>query len=537
MLDPLQKFLKSRSPSTIRWVVFLFTMGIVIVRFFNQSARERIDILNFTLFCVALLAVLREDIKFLISKMKGVGFSGLQIPIEELENELVNAEEKYKELIRKYVDSDDFRKENILNYDNLSQTSLDLNFKIEEKLEEIAEELNKQFKTSEEILKTFEKIVKYLIEEKAIGEDVYQLVIKYKKIENKSTSDEESKELTEIAIRILRVLMSILESIRDLKIGKSKNNVPFKGNPYGMQLGGMLFEQVDDKLVALYTTVNLLDSKTNAFPITHLNIDNFTILESKNKEKYQEAEIVKVVPLKDNIQLTIILAIDVSSSMNDNNKLYYAKKSAISLVRGILELKSKTKLNVAIYPFSSQNKDGFIDFGNKRIWSNDFYELERSINNLIANGYTPLLDALRFSIEQIEIFNGYKAIICISDGMENQSTQTNFDDLILKGASSKIPVYSIGYGEDEYLQFLVDFSMITNAGEEGIGSFMRVSPISLPNVLGHLADAVSNIYGIYWKPNDQSKDTPTFYKVKIDYETKSFGNVVVTFDDKEYKLK
>lgn len=536
MLDTVQKFIKSRTPATIRWLAFLFTIGVFFIRFFSKSFREKVDILNFTLFCVAILAVLRDDIKSLISKMKAVGLSGLQIPIEELEHETIEAEEKYKELIDKNTNSEEFRISNILNNKDIYQTSLNLNFKIEEQLEKIAKELKNQFNYLEDVPKTSGNVARYLIERKAVGKDIYQLVVKYNTIENKINSQLELKELTEIAIRLLRLLESIYENIKDLRIGKSKDDNMFKGTPHAMQLGGEVFEQVDEKLVALYTSVNILDSNSNSFPILQLGKDNFKIYESKNNKDFKEAELVKVAPLKGNIELRIILAIDTSGSMNKNDKLLYAKKSAISMIKEILKLKENTTLNIAIYPFNSIIRPGFINFGGNRTWSNDFIELERSINKLEADGDTPLFDALRFSIEHIKTFKGYKAVICISDGIENKSKNTKDSDLKQIGVSSKIPVYSIGYGEKAPLKFLVDFSNLTGAGKENIGSFMQVSPESLPNVMSHLTDVVSNIYGIYWKPNDLSKNAPTYYKIEINYETKSFGRIKLNFDDREYSL-
>ena len=354
---------------------------------------------------------------------------------------------------------------------------------------------------------------------------------------NESQTQKEVKDLTQIAIRLLRVLKSILKSIQDLKISKSKNNSVFKGTPYGIELGGMLFEQVEEDIVALYTTVNLLDSDVNAFPIVQLDNSNFEVYEKKKGGKLKQAEIVKVIPVGDSIEITIILAIDTSASMNNDYKINHAKKAAIELVKRLLLLSKEAKLYIAIYPFNSNNKKGFINFGNERVWSNNFEEIQKTISRLVAEGDTPLYDALSFSIEHIERFKGYKAIICLSDGEENNSTETQYQDLIDKGINSRIPVYSIGYGKDEYLDFLVNFSKITNAGEEGIGSFMKVSPENLPNIFGYLAGAVTNIYGIYWKPTNKSKETPTKYNININYETKSFGEIQVAFEDFEYQLK
>lgn len=537
MLNVIKKWLTKRSPSTIRWIVFLFSFGIVVLRMLNQSARERIDILNVTLFSVALLAILREDIRSLISKMKGVGFSGLQIPIEELKEDTNQVENKYKELIKKHIDKTDFREKNISKPQDIVQTYLETEFKIEEELEKIAIEYKNQSRSQDEIPIQAEELTDYLIEHEVIGEDVYQLVKRYWKVKDISDSRKEIKELTQIAIRLLRILKSILESIQDLKISKSKNNKVFKGTPYGIQLGGMLFEQVGEEIVALYTTVNLLDSDVNAFPIIQLDESNFEISEKKKGGRLKKAELVKVVPIGKSIDLTIILAIDTSLSMNEDNKLYYAKKAAISLAYQLLLLNNETKLRIAIYPFNSVNKNGFIDFGKKRVWSNDFEEIKRTINNLVAQGETPLYDCLKFSIQHIQQFKGYKAIICLSDGEENKSLETNYQDIISLGSNSKIPVYSVGYGKDEYLNFLVEFSELTNAGQVGIGSFMRVHPESLPNIFGYLAGAVTNTYGIYWKPNEKTKESSTIYNVTVKYETKSFGEIIVEFENFEYKLK
>lgn len=528
MIDWLNNWIRRRSEKTIRNGLVFLLLAILITRGIYDEVRIYIDVVTIVVFSVLLTAILRPDIKTLITQIKGVGFPGLQIPISEYISEVEKVEEKYSQTIRDYAEDED----NAI-IDSFTNKIV-IDNRIESELKTIAQHYNKISKSKEAIPVGGNGLVHYLLKVDVIGKDIYQLSLYYLNLQEKDIRKNRHS-ILRIGIRIWRMLVAIYRKFMDLRILSSASNSEFRGDIKRMQLSGMNFGKIDNRSVSLFTTINLLDDFDDGYPIVQLDAANFEVHEYQGDEKIK-AEIIAVIPVDSKIKMRIILALDSSLSMNQNNKIHLAKEASKTLVDSLLSLNLTIDLEFAIYPFSSVNRNGFINFGNDRIWSNSINEISTAIDSIVPGGDTPLLDALKLSLDVIESFEGYKQIICLSDGIDN-SSEINYDEIFSRARKSNTPIYSVGYGQDEYLGFLVDISKITNAGGKNTGSFMRISPENLRDVFSYLSGSINHAYHLQWKPTKYEKGKARQFDIVVNYETKSSGIVYLTFTKLSYSMR
>jgi|GEM_PF-6633103 len=331
------------------------------------------------------------------------------------------------------------------------------------------------------------------------------------------------------------MLKAVFRKFKDLRILSSATNSDFKGEINRMELSGMSYGLVSNNNVSLFTTINLLDDFDNAYPLAVLDASCFEIIEQNDDQSKSVAKILSVTPVDEETKMRIILAIDCSTSMNKNNKIYLAKEASKALVDSLLSLKLNIDIEIAVFPFSSLNVEGFINFGNKRIWSRSVEELSKAIDSITAKGDTPLRDALNLGLTVIEKFEGYKQIICLSDGADNMSG-IDFDQIYDRARRSNTPIYTVGYGQDEYLQFLVNISELTGAGGKNIGSFMKISPENLKGVFSYLSSTINHAYHIRWEPTNYLRGRERFFNMNVTYKTESSGDVHIAFVNLRYKM-
>lgn len=526
MIDRLNTWIRNLSDKSVRNGLIILILILLILRGLSEEIRLVVDVVAIVLFAVMLTAILRPDIKQLITQIRGVGFPGLQIPIDEYVSYVDQVEEKYSSTIRKYEREEDEAISNSLT------DKIVIDNKIEFQLKEIAKFYNSISDAQEPIPVGGKRLIKYLIKIDLIGKDIYKLSAYYLDLQEKEINQNRHG-ILRIGIRIWKMLVTIFRKFKDLRILSSANNSDFEGEIRRMQLSGMSFGQIFKESVSLFTTINLLDDFENAYPIVQLNKDNFEILEKDSQNELIKAEIIDVVPVDADIKMRIVLALDSSYSMNENNKIYLAKEASKALITSLLSLNLKITVEVGLYPFNSGNRNGFIDFGNGRIWSSSIREISDAIDGIIPSGDTPLLDALNLSISVLESFEGYKQIICLSDGIDNAS-EIDYQEIFTRAEKSNTPIYSVGYGQDEYLDFLVSISKLTGAGDENTGSFMKISPQNLKNVFSYLSGSINHAYHIRWKPTRYKSGSIQKFNLNVNYKTVTSGDVNISFYDLSY---
>ena len=159
-----------------------------------------------------------------------------------------------------------------------------------------------------------------------------------------------------------------------------------------------------------------------------------------NAEKIQLLENGQPVPKQD-VQglgevgpLTSMLVIDSSGSMNYVNKLESAKAAAKEYLAQM----------------RPGDKAGIITFNTKVRLVQEVTDsreaLEKAIDSITAGGDTAIYDAILLAIETLNPLPGRKAIILLTDGMDNASTATPEEALGSIGFGV-LSISTIGFGE------------------------------------------------------------------------------------------
>jgi VWFA-related protein len=143
------------------------------------------------------------------------------------------------------------------------------------------------------------------------------------------------------------------------------------------------------------------------------------------------------------IPVTTMLVIDISGSMDKNDKIGAAKEAAKAYVSGMRPgdqagLITYDTQVYAVQPITS-----------------DIPTLVSAIDGLQTGSDTAMYDALIEAEKALEGVSGRKAIIVLTDGMDNQSSSA-VDDVINGIGESGLSISAIGFGD------------ITATGQEGL---------------------------------------------------------------------
>ncbi len=175
-------------------------------------------------------------------------------------------------------------------------------------------------------------------------------------------------------------------------------------------------------------TVYVSVTDANGRPI---GIDPYRIVLSENGAPIQSSQINSAGQVEG---VTSLLVIDVSGSMASAGKLDTAKSAAKAFVdqlrpgdrAGLVTF--NTQVN---YPHSITDDHGALD---------------TAIDNQRAGGDTAMYDALTKSVDILSAIQGRKAIIVLTDGLDNKSTHTA-DNVIQQIGPAGLSISTIGLGE------------------------------------------------------------------------------------------
>lgn len=197
---------------------------------------------------------------------------------------------------------------------------------------------------------------------------------------------------------------------------------------------------------------------TDGYPVGGLDVDSFCVSMDGTPIDSFTVEALSL----DSCGTSVCLVIDVSGSMNDNNKIGAAREAAHNFVD-----------NMDIY-----DRVAIVKFG--ACWSvvqnftSDKAKLHSKINTLSAQMHTAAFDGIWKGVQITGSELGSKAVIAITDGMENRSqtcdtylspdglTDNDFSDdstLICDLANSTgVPIYTISLGNQFDPQYLISFA-------------------------------------------------------------------------------
>lgn len=141
-----------------------------------------------------------------------------------------------------------------------------------------------------------------------------------------------------------------------------------------------------------------------------------------------------VTGIGNSVPLTTLLVVDISASMNYDNKLTSAKSAASAYVDQM----------------RTGDEAGLLSFNTRITYvqpvTADHDKLKLAIQGLIAGSDTAMYDALIQGTDLLKDVSGRKAIIVLTDGMDNRSKQTA-DGIVAAIGPPGLSISTIGLGD------------------------------------------------------------------------------------------
>lgn len=209
----------------------------------------------------------------------------------------------------------------------------------------------------------------------------------------------------------------------------------------GVQAEGPVTVQVVQVDQSRFPEIDVYVSVTDAAgqPVKTLLPENFGL-----EENGQAQALDHVSRAGEQGPVTAVLVIDKSGSMKNVGKMEAARDAATAFVQlmrptdatGVIAFDTKVTV---VQPLTS-DKDALV----------------AAIEGITPKGDTAVRDALYAAAQMLEPVSGRKAIIAVTDGMDNSSAHT-LDDLLTFVGEQGVSIYTIGLGDP------------TQAGDEDAG--------------------------------------------------------------------
>ena len=215
-------------------------------------------------------------------------------------------------------------------------------------------------------------------------------------------------------------------------------------------------------------------------PVTGLTADDFRVRED---EVDQQPLIVEAqLP-----PLSVVLAVDVSGSMSKRiDETRVAAKTFVST------LSSSDSVQLLSFARQINTPTGM---------TQDINEVNAAIDDLGARGDTALYDAVLRSVELLSDREGRKAIVLLSDGVDDDGTgqplsQATVEDALAAAAKVNVPVFVIGLGTG------MDEAVLTRIADETGAIYLNAPETNqLGEVYGQIGDQLSGQYAIRYTSN------------------------------------
>jgi VWFA-related protein len=226
----------------------------------------------------------------------------------------------------------------------------------------------------------------------------------------------------------------------------------------------------------------------NGNPIRTLREDDFTLLENG-----EQVDITDMSQAGEQGPVTAVLTIDRSGSMLDLGKMEAARQAALAFVdmmrpedqTGVVVFNTQVEV---VHPISSDQES-----------------LRSAIRGIQAFDDTALYDGLAESINLLQGVEGRKAIILLSDGLDNSSRQT-LDSVMGAVNNSEVSIYTIGLGDPNAglgSTSAVNEPALQTIADQSRGQYMySPGPEGLQELYQQLSMRLQNEYRItYTTPN------------------------------------
>lgn len=179
-------------------------------------------------------------------------------------------------------------------------------------------------------------------------------------------------------------------------------------------------DRLDVELVELYTAV--VDRRGH--PVEGLTTEDFRVLEEGEEQRLARFEEVDGLPAH------VALMIDTSTSMT--LRLAEVKQAALAFLRQLV--RPRDQVSLVTFDTAPRMRVGFTD---------DFARLANGLEGLSAQGGTALHDSLAFTLGELDGIRGQRAVVLLSDGIDERS-RTRAAEVMDLALRSAVTLYTIG---------------------------------------------------------------------------------------------
>jgi Mg-chelatase subunit ChlD len=200
--------------------------------------------------------------------------------------------------------------------------------------------------------------------------------------------------------------------------------------------------QIPNKIQYLFS---LRDQDNHAVEILNRDLDKVEVNIKENEQNVDNNESNVLIHNSDNFRMDVVLVLDFSASMAENDGIPFMIDGAVSLINSL-----KSNHRIAIIEFHDNNESS--NFSLIQSFTTDKEEAIGSLNNFIESGFysgfSTCWDAVNLALEQFPTEINYqiiRAVVFLSDGNDNSSF-TISDDLISNALEKNVRIYNIGIG-------------------------------------------------------------------------------------------
>jgi len=223
-------------------------------------------------------------------------------------------------------------------------------------------------------------------------------------------------------------------------------------------------------------SVQLTALDANGGPIGGLTGKDFVV-----EENGRPVDTLSVYPQRQGkMPLSVVLAVDVSGSMNDQGKLAAAKTAARDFISGLrpidrVELIAFNVKASTVVPFTSNRAD-----------------LDKGLDKLAARDDTALYDATDLAVAEVTRLGGNQVVVVLTDG-EDTASKVSLSQVLGIAAQKRVPIYTIGLGGE------VRDDVLSRMAKETSGRYYKAPKADdLVYAFKLLSQQIANQYELYW---------------------------------------
>jgi VWFA-related protein len=202
-------------------------------------------------------------------------------------------------------------------------------------------------------------------------------------------------------------------------------------------------------------------------------------------ESFQAPQSVEIRPT------TVALVLDRSGSMHDENRIG-ALKEAVSTFLETVPPGSK----VAVFAFSTRVRR-LCDF------TDDVARVRAEVQALQPGGVTRFYDAVAEALDQIADQPGRRAVLALTDGMDNASQEYDLPRLIQLARRRGVPVHTVGVGTETEIAS----EDLQQLAEDTRGQYFPVRKVDqLRSIYEELARRLGESYSLTYRTDRRLPD-------------------------------